>query len=314
MTTLGAVVGVAREITSLELPSWTLMCPFLVLGAVALAVLWRRREAWVQRELGRFVSATGLPDPEGDRTWVVERTRARVSGRLLGVATAVGLALPLMSIAVSDGDSSSAWWILFIPVGQVVGTALGHLRPIQGHPSGPRVASLRPRLLRDYVTTAESVAAILCAGLPVVSIALAAVNLAQGTSAPTPAVLALVTAALSLVTVLGLWVLVRRALRQNVATRGPEGLAWAELLRAQMLRDLVGGVAFAGWFGGAFVLFWGVTSSWRDFPDWYLPVTFVLAALSVSALVVGLAVGVGDKSLGWARHHVLGGSAGQVRA
>ncbi len=57
MTTLDAVVGISREITTPELPSWTLMFPLLILVAVALAVMWRRREAWVERdaEIGFFV-------------------------------------------------------------------------------------------------------------------------------------------------------------------------------------------------------------------------------------------------------------------
>ncbi len=302
----------AFEVTSPELPSWVLGVPFLVIGAIALRVAWRRRDTWAEAELVRFSSATGLPDPGPDREIVVERIRARLGGRVLGVLVVTVLAMVVMSTQLADGESRSAWWLLLIPFGHVVGTALGHLRPVGVREGEPRVAALRERSLGDYVTMPEIRVAQVCAGLPLVTIALAVLNVADGTPRPAPALGAIGAGVLCLVLVAVLTVLIGRALRQHITTHGPAGLAWAELLRAQMLRDLVGGATFAGWFGGAFVLLWGVTSSWRGFPDWYLPVAVSVMVVSVAALLVAFVIGAHDKALGWAREHVLSHLDGRV--
>lgn len=305
MTTLDAVVGMSREITTRELPSWTLMFPLLILVAVALVVMWRRRGAWVERELVRFAAATGLPDPGPDRMWVTERVRARLSGRFVGAVAAFAAAFVLMLLAPLPGHSQSAWWIVLVPFGQVVGTALGHLRPLRAHAAGPRVATLRARTLGDYVTTPEVLVAFVCLPMPAVTIVLAALNLAGPTTASAPAMLAIAAAALGLLLAVLLALLARRALEQPVGPEGPAGLGWAELLRAQMLRDLVGGVAFSGAFTGAFILFWGVDDAWRDYPDWYVPVAMGVVAVAFVAMGVSLLVAVRDKGLGWARTHAL---------
>lgn len=305
MTIHDAVGTMAREIATRESPPWGLIIPCLVLAAVAFIVGWRRREGMVQRELGRFAAATGLPDPGPDRAWVTERVRARVSGRLLGAVVAFTAAFLLMVVSPFLATSESAWWIALVPFGQVVGTALGHLRPLRARVAGPRVATLRARTLGDYVTTPEVLVALACLPMPVVTLVLAVLNLVGSTTAPAPAVVAIVAAALGLLLAAVLALFVRRALAQPVGTEGPAGLGWAELLRAQMLRDLVGGVAFAGAFSGGFILFWGVASAWLAYPDWYLPVAMGIAAVACGAMVVSILVAVRDKGLGWARTHAL---------
>ena len=180
-------------------------------------------------------------------------------------------------------------WLLLIPFGHVVGTALGHLRPVGMRADEPRVAALRERSLSDYVTAPEIRIAQFCAALPVLTIALALLHLVAGTPSPTPALVAIAAGIFALVLVAWLTVLIGRALRQHIATRGPTGLAWAELLRAQMLRDLVGG-----------------------FPDWYLPVAVSVMVVSVAALLVAFVIGAHDKALGWARKHVLSHLDGRV--
>lgn len=300
------------EVTSPELPSWVLGVPFLVIGAVLVRLAWRRRGTWAAAELQRFSTATGLPDPGADRDVVLERIGARLGGRLLGVSAVTVIAALLMAGELSSGESGSGLWLLLIPFGHVVGTALGHLRPVGMRADEPRVAALRERSLSDYVTAPEIRIAQFCAALPVLTIALALLHLVAGTPSPTPALVAIAAGIFALVLVAWLTVLIGRALRQHIATRGPTGLAWAELLRAQMLRDLVGGAAFAGWFGGAFVLLWGVTSSWRGFPDWYLPVAVSVMVVSVAALLVAFVIGAHDKALGWARKHVLSHLDGRV--
>lgn len=297
------------EISTPEMPTWTLTIPFLAVAAIGMVALWRRRQVWAEREVARFAAVTGLSDPGADRLWVTERVQSRLTGPLIGLSLAVLVALPALALQESARASTNPWWIVLLPVGHILGTALGHLHRISSPSTGPRVATLRARVLGDYGTRAEVVAAAACVILPLVSAALAILNLAGGTSAATSALLSLGLAVAGLV----LWVVclwfARRALRQNVGTQGAAGLAWAELLRAQMLRDLVGGAAAAATFGGAFGLFWGVAQTWRDYPDWYVSVAVVVAIVGAVALLVTWLAAVADKRLGWARGHALTASA-----
>ncbi|MBP8882356.1 MAG: hypothetical protein KBF43_11910 [Dermatophilaceae bacterium] len=302
---MGSNASLAQDFSTPELPSWLLAVPFLLAAVVVGVVVWRRRDAWAAREIQAFGMAKGLPDPGEDLGWVTDRIRARLSGRLVGAIAGFVVSVPLIGMSVNRAGMGG-WWLLLIPLYAVLGTAFGHLRPVTQKSDRPRVAALRERRVGDYVTQVEVWSAVICSVLPVATLVLAGLVWARGTSAVSAVVLSVVLAGVSLVVIVVLADLARRALAQNIQTHGASGLAWAELLRAQMLRDLVGGVSTAGAFGGGFVPFWGVVVTWREYPDWYLPVTFGLVALAVAALLAGLIAAGADTNLRWARDHTLG--------
>jgi hypothetical protein len=165
-----------------------------------------------------------------------------------------------------------------------------------------------------YLTRVELWSAGICGALPLVPLVLGGLLWAHGNSVSTAVALSVVFVIASMAAIVAMLLLTRRALAQTVQTRGASGLAWAELLRAQMLRDLVGGVTVLGAAGGALVLFFGVADGWRDSPDWYLPAMVVTTVLGGAALLAGLAAAAADTDLRWAREHILGppGPVGHV--
>ncbi len=302
---MGVNLSPAQQVSTSEVPSWLFAVPFLVGAVVVGGVLWRRREGWAAQEIRTFGHAKGLPDPAEDLDWVVQRVRARLGGRLAGAVVGFVVAVPVVGLS-SDRVGTSGRYLMLVPLFGVLGTCVGHMWPVARALTSRRVAALRERRVSDYVTRVELWSAGICGALPLVPLVLGGLLWARGNSASTAVVLSLVFVIASMAAIVAMLLLTRRALAQNVQTRGASGLAWAELLRAQMLRDLVGGVTVLGAVGGALVLFFGVADGWRDYPDWYIPAMVVTTVLGGAALLAGLAAAAADTDLRWAREHILG--------
>lgn len=62
-TTVDAEAVTSMSSVGIELPSWTLVLPFVVLATVLLYAVWQQRERVAGRELGR---RSELTDPGSD--------------------------------------------------------------------------------------------------------------------------------------------------------------------------------------------------------------------------------------------------------
>lgn len=202
-----------------------------------------------------------------------------------------------------------AWWPLLLPVGLALGTAAGPLRQVTTAAPAARVAAVRRRRLPDYLRPAEVAGAALSTVLPVAAVVLAAVTLADGTSAPVGAGIVALSGALSLAVQAVLWWVVRHGLRQPVAATTAVGLEWGEVLRSQLLRDQLGAVTLVSAGGGGGALLWGLTTGMGGLPGWERTAAPIAAVVSVIVVVIVISFGAAivDRRFVWVRAHVLVG-------
>jgi hypothetical protein len=289
----GAVEIQFGEVTGRIVLLLLIIVPFLV-------VAWSVRNAMVEKEIRRLQRVAGLPDPGPDRAPLAEWMRVRQTGRVIGL-TAMFLAGG--ALCAYRGDIPFPWIAIVVPVAAALGTGLGHLRSI---PAGtrPRVAQLRRRELRDYVTPGERAIARATLPLPVAAVAVLIAGAVMGSPSGTAVALAAgglaATVAVSATTV---WIL-RRALARAVDLGSPLGLAWEEVVRAQTLRDLLGCAALLAAGGGAAVLVTAeeVSVGW---PHWFRDAARVLLGVALLVLLALLVAAIADQHFGWARGHAL---------
>lgn len=293
----------------MELPSWTLAVPFVVLASALAFGAYHDRERLAGRELNRLARKTTLADPGGDWDTLVSRQGRRDAGRVIGLFIVFMGWLPLSYWSTEGGGSSVAWWLLLLPVGQTLGAAAGQLHQVTTAAPVARVAAVRRRQLRDYVRPSEVAGAAASTVLPAAAVVIAAVTLVDGTSTPVAAGLVVLSGALSLALLVVLWWVVHQGLRQPVAATTHVGLEWGEVLRSQLLRDQLGAVTFVSACGGGGALLWGLTTGMGGLPDWERTAAPIVAVVSVivAVIVISFGAAVVDRRFVWVRAHVLVG-------
>lgn len=267
------------------------------------------RGAQLDRDIGRFVR-DGVPlAPEDEpvvRAWHVRRDRGSTIGYALGA--------PLYGLAVlGDGPQVASLFglgVVAMVLGQTLGAAVAALTAMTDH--GPRrAATLLPRRLEAYVPPVFTAVATAAVAGPLLALALGLRLLQAGHPAWVPVLVAAAVAGL-LWAVLG--VAAARVLARPVAARRAGLLPWAELGRAQLLRDLVEARAMAPVAVSAGALSWAVLDA-GALPEGARP---WLGALVVTGAVAVLALlGLGewrDRGLSWFRSHAGAGRDGLERS
>lgn len=302
------------ELVSVNLPSWALAVPFVVLASVGVFAAYRERQRMAGFELRRLIQTATLGDPGGDWATLVVRQGRRSAGRVIGLYVAFVGSIPLIGWSIyAGGRPGAGWpWPLILPVGSALGTDVGQLRPLPAAAPAARVAVVHRRQLINYVRPVEVAAAAVSTVLPVAAVVIAAVTLIHGTSTPLAAVIMALAAAVSLAILAVLWWVIRRVLRQPVTATTDAGLEWGEVLRSQLLRDQLGAVTFVCALGGGGGLLWGLTTGVHGLPDWAGTAVPLVATVCVIVIVILIVIGaaLADRRFGWVRAHVLLGQHG----
>lgn len=294
----------------MELPSWTVAVPFIILASVLVLAAFHERERLAGLELRRLMRKAKLPDPGSDWGTLVVRQGRRYAGRVIGLFVVFVGSIPFIGWSIAAGDRSGPWWLLILPVGHALGTAAGHLRQVTIAPPAARVAVMRRRQLLDYVRPLEVCAAAGSTVLPAAAVALATVTLTQGTSTPAAVIIVALAGVVSLALLAVLWWVVRMGLRQPVAATSDAGLEWGEVLRSQLLHDQLGAITVVSALGGGGVLMWAFGTGMRGLPDWTRTAVPIAAAVAVVLVVVLIAAALADRHFAWVRTHVVVGQRG----
>ena len=269
----------------------------LVLGPV-LAGGWYLRQRAATADIQRLQRLAGLPDPGSDRAALESRLLQRQSGRILGIAAL----LVVLGSVVSWLGTAMPWIALAVPIGAAFGAGFGQIHRM-GSPSGPRVAQLRQRSLGDYVPAAERWLARAAGSTP--GLGILAIGAAVISDAP------VAPGALAGAGVLGLAIAASLLIRASVARvlaapvefGSPGGLAWAEVLRAQMVRDLLGSGALLATGSTVGVLWW--LNQRAVAPTALGGVSLGIAILAASLLVALFLANLADSRFAWVRSHAL---------
>lgn len=256
-----------------------------------------------QRELERLEQRLSLPDPAGDGVEIAgllgRRYWGRVAGSILGGLAGLWWLIP------RDGHEVTGAPVVFLAlVGQLLGTAYGHLLQVGVRADGPRVASLQSRSPGDYLTPIEVALVRGTPALTLAAVVVAVVNLVVGSAGRGASGVVLGACGVALLLVVVLVRVARRALDHPATATTPAGLLWSEMLRAQMLRDLAEGTVAVSAVGGGGVLLWAVTTT-EGVAGWFRMAGFVLGVLALLAMGLTVVTSVVDRRHRWARQHAL---------
>jgi uncharacterized membrane protein len=256
--------------------------------AIGLGWFYADRRRLAVREVERWIRSGGLPDDPDARAESVLRQTRRNAAMAAGMLA--GLALGVCALLLA-GDRWDIWGyaIALEVAGGGAAVWFAHLRTLRSDErTSPRVASLRPRRLTDYLTTTELAAQVGMQALPLFALGCSVAVFADGDRGAGLRLLAGAVAGAAWFAVVLL------AQRRALAASRPAGseleMRWQEANRAQMLRDLLA-VAMAGaWALGGLVAFGNVIDDPDRYPDAVARVVpWVLGAASVVMVLVLLA-------------------------
>lgn len=253
--------------------------------AIGLGWFYADRRRLAVREVERWIRRGGLPDDPAARAESVLRQTRRNAAMAVGMLAGFALGVGALLIA---GDHWDIWGyaIALEVAGGGAGVWLAHLRTLQNDGrTSPRVASLRPRRLTDYLTSTELAAQFGMQALPLFALACSVVVFADGDRG---AGLRLLTGAL---TGAAWFAVVLPAQRRALAASRPAGsaleMSWQEANRAQMLRDLLAVATSGAWALGGLVAFGNVIDDPDRHPDAVARVVpWVLGTASVVLVLV----------------------------
>ncbi len=297
--------GYAAEVTFSIPEPWGRLLLLLVFFVPFAVVGWNLRHSRVSREEAQLGNWSGYADAGPDAPGLHARLMSRQSGRVIGVLVvwAGGFGV----LALLDRLTPPAI-VLTIPLGALVGAALGQLRELPAA-RGPRVASMRPRQLTDYVLPVERNVAVGSALLPALGAAVVAVGAIAGTPSSRTSALAIALLLATIIVGLGLGSIGRSLIAAPIDARGPAGVAWSEIIRAQNLRDLLVGTVFVNTGGSLLALLVFRHREAAHVPDWVWAVALLVCGAGLLAFVILALTGIADRTFHWARTHALAGVA-----
>jgi len=264
---------------------WLLgMCSF------ASVVSFRLRRRRAEQEVGRLIDRAGLPT---DRVLVAGAAQhfVRRHGALAIGAWGGGVAGVVPYALLGATPTALAWFAACTLVGTGVGACLLHLRTLRSaRAPGPRVASLRPRRLSDFLTPAELAVQYGMLTLPLVTAVLGVYALTGGDH-PRRGWALLAAATTAVLVMAGATALQRWILRANQPAGEEAALRWEEALRAAMLRDVSAVAVGSSWALGGLTGFSAVTGWAEQFAGPWTSVAVGLYLIGTLAVVWTTLVG-----------------------
>lgn len=272
------------------------------LAGLCVAVRPRAVRRRVERRVRQVERATGVVAPTEDWPTLHARLRSREIGWAFGAFGVLPL-VGLLQLLWPELDPLSAVWL--VAACPTAGTMVGHLSPVGRRPRSPRAAERPARRLRDYLTPAE----LGLTGLAgVVALAAGVLGWAAAGRAPEAGggwVMAAGAAALAI----GLLFVPpsRRVLTAPTGMTTRDGVAWAEVMRAMMLRDIAG----AGWMACLVVptlAVWSALTAPEQAAAVWEPGAWAMLVLALLVLGGLSWAGLRDNRYRWAQEHVRAGT------
>jgi hypothetical protein len=267
--------------------------------AFATGLMWTQRKKSARTEVNRLVDRGGLP-PEPDLVesalrWYEHRQEVLLLGLLAGTLAAGGIVVVTylgMDIGFETGavvDVRLLSWLLAAAAaaGGIATLGLSYRTVRASRTDGPRMAALRPRRLRDYLSPIEIAIHYGAIVLPLAAIGLGILVLGSNDHPARGWILIGSGSAAVPLWASGL-LLQRMALRVNQPSGREAELRWQEAMRATTLRDLGSSAITVSWLLGASI---PMSFQWpSDVPGFAEPLSVVLFVVAVGLMCVMWAV------------------------
>ena len=276
-----------------------------VVAAVGIQLLPNVRRGAVMRAGDRLTRAAAPAQPGEDWPTLYARIESRVIGHTLGWGAGMTFAAVVFVLADPRAlDAGAPLVVLLATSLSTVGALFGHLWGVRGGRRRPGLASLHRRELQDYLTPSELRLVRLAVVVPLLTVVLGVVTAVHDD--PSLGAIQIGGGVLSLGVGALARPLARWSLTASSSVSTPGGLAWAEVLRGMLLRDVVSGL-------------WGtatITSGLVPVLAWMSGSHKSALGNTLGVLVVALAIAVNvgfawvsrrDVNHRWARQHAVRG-------
>lgn len=222
---------------------WTVTVIVVVIFGTALALTLTAGSR--SRSVTRLGTVVGLEVPDSLRAQLAARnaarTRAASIGALIGTAAVIAAVLAGIIPTSTGPEGAGDLWMLIGGglVGMATGATIAALRTKPVLPEGERFARSGAVTLEDYLAPVELLGARVASALSVAALVIAVILLANGSIAPSPAlVVGAIVIALGLAGLVMFEIVARRILTRALPVGSPAELAWNDALRARSMRDV----------------------------------------------------------------------------